>query len=154
MLVEVARADGKLTPTEWRFLGELIPGDTSSVDTNMELPDLSEEELDEASRGASRDTMLMLAWALALTDEDLDPEENQQLLTYAKGLKIPESRAQELRSVAARHLLDDAFQQAYPKGKLEKGLREEAFALGERIGLSRTETEAFEERFKQRNGFE
>jgi hypothetical protein len=154
MLVKVARADGKVTPTEWAFLGTFIQGEMSSVDTCMEQPDLSEAEFDAVSRGACRDTMLMLAWALALTDEEMDQDETGQLLAYAKGLRIPEARAFELRRFALLYLLEDSFQRAYPKGKPKKSSLADAFALAQRLGVTAGEAAEAEERFKQRNGLE
>jgi hypothetical protein len=154
MLVEVARADGKVTPTEWAFLGELIPGDITSVDTAMEQPDLSEEELGKVSKGACRDTMLMLTWALALTDEHMDADETGQLLRFAKGLRIPEERAVELRRYAQRHLLDRSLLRAFPNGKLKGKRHKEALALAKRIGLTAEETAEAEVDFKKRNGID
>lgn len=152
MLVEVARADGQVTPTEWEFLAEFIPGNISSVDTFMMKPALKPAQMNEATRGAVRDTMLMLAWALAHVDEDLDPEEDDQLLSYARGLKIPESRAYELRDHARTYLLEHAFALAYPKGKLKAKRREEALAMGKRFGLEPSEIAEAEARLKRRLG--
>jgi hypothetical protein len=152
MLVELARADGKVTPTEWKYLVELIPADTRSVDTAMEQPDLTADELDGTSRGASRDTMLMLAWALALTDEDLDVDETSHLDRFAAGLKIPSGRGRELRRFALDHLLDDAFLAAYKGKKPKPKLLEQARALGARMGLSASELAASEAAFKKRRG--
>ncbi len=154
MLVEIARADGKVTPTEWAFLGELIPGDITSVDTAMEQPDLSDKELDAVTKGACRDTMLMLTWALALTDEDMDTDETGQLLRFAKGLRIPEDRALELRLYAQLHLLDRSLLRAYPKGKLKTKRYNEAVALAKRIGLTSEQTAEAEVDFKKRSGID
>jgi hypothetical protein len=154
MLVEVARADGKVTPTEWAVLGDLIPGDITSVDTAMEQPDLSDDELNTVSKGACRDTMLMLTWALALADEDMDADETGQLLRFAKGLRVPESRALELRTIARLHLIEHSFGRAFPGGKLKQKRYDETLALAQRIGLTPEETAQAETDFKTRSGIE
>ena len=154
MLVEVARADGQVTPTEWGFLTSFVPSAHGAVDTYMDAPPLTPEELDATDRGAARDTMLMLAWALAHVDHHLDEDETQQLLGYATHLKIPADRARELQTYARHFLLEQALQRAYPKGKLKKGPRKDALAHGKRMGLSDEEIAAFEERFKKRWGVE
>lgn len=100
MLVEVARADQQVTPTEWGFLCSFIPGDLSSVDTYMEAPALTPEELEATSCGAARESMLMLAWRAAQIDDHLDEKETAQLMGYATGLKIPAERAHELQGYA------------------------------------------------------
>jgi hypothetical protein len=152
MLVEVARADGQVTQTEWGFLSCFIPGDLSSIDTYMDAPALTPQELDATCKGAARDTMLMLAWALAHVDHNLDDQEVEQLLGYARGLKIPASRARELQSHAQHFLLEEAFQRAFPKGKLKSSRRKDALALGAQMGMSAAEVRSFEQRFKRRWG--
>lgn len=152
MLVEVARADGQVTQTEWAFLAEFIPGDISSVDTFMEKPRLVPDDLDQATRGAARDTMLMLAWALAHVDHQVDDAEVAKLLSYAKGLKIPKDRALELRQYAQHYLLDAAFERAYPKRQVDAKRRTEALSLGEQLGLSADQVAAAEARYKARIG--
>ncbi len=152
ILVEVARADGQVTPTEWKFLAQFVPVEVSSVDACMELPALTAEDLDQASGGAARETMLMLAWALAFIDSDLDLDETHQLLTYARGLKIPEPRAFELRGYAQEHLLEEALRLAYRRGKVNAPRREEARGVGRRVGLDEPTIAAVEERLERRLG--
>ena len=123
MLVEVARADGRVTPEEWRSLTDLVPCQVASVDTIMEQPPLEPNELDEASRGAVRDTLLMLAWALALSDEDLDAAERERLSAFARGLRIPPDRSVELERHAKRYLIEQALDLAYAGGKPRKRAR-------------------------------
>ena len=154
MLVEVARADGQVTPTEWGFLTSFVPSAHGDLDSYMDAPALSSEEFDSTTRGAARDTMLMLAWALAHVDHHLDEDETQQLLGYANHLKIPAERARELQTYARHFLLEQALQRAYPKGKLKQGPRQDALALGQRMALSDEEIATFEERFKKRWGVE
>lgn len=154
MLVEVARADDHVTSTEWDFLGTFIPGDLSSVQTYMEAPALTPEEFAETSGGAARETMLMLAWALAHVDDHLDDDEAARLMGFGAQLKIPEDRARELQGYAQRYLLETAFQLAYPKGQRKSGKHKEALALGEQLGMSEEAVAAFEERFKKRWGIE
>ena len=152
MLVEIARADGQVTPTEWSFLASFIPGDLSSVDTYMEKPRLTAEDFSQASRGAARDTMVMLAWALAHVDDHLDEAEDERLLGYADKLKVPRERALALRDYARTHLLENALLRAYPKGKVSAGERKEAQALAEQLGLGEAGFAAAEAAFKQRYG--
>lgn len=152
MLVEIARADGQVTPTEWSFLASFIPGDLSSVDTFMEKPRLTAEEFATASRGAARDTMVMLAWALAHVDDHLDEAEDERLLGYADKLKVPRERALVLRDHARTHLLETALLRAYPKGKASASLRAEALTLAEQLGLGEAGFAKAEAAFKKRYG--
>ncbi|MBL4846481.1 MAG: TerB family tellurite resistance protein [Planctomycetes bacterium] len=152
MLVEVARADGHVTQTEWAFLASFVPGDLSSVDTYMEAPPLTAEELDKVSLGAARETMVMLAWALAHVDHDLDQDEENQLLSYAKKLKVSRERALELREYARTFLLEEALQRAFPGGEVSQSRLDEARVLGGQLGFDEAALAAAEEDFKRRYG--
>ena len=152
MLVEVARADGQVTETEWAFLASFIPADLSSVDSCMEAPRLTPEELDSVSLGAARDTMVMLSWALAHVDHDLDQDEEQRLLGYAEKLKVPRARALELRDYARTFLLEEALQRAYPRGKVSGGRLAEARVLAGQLGFDEAALAGAEADFRRRYG--
>ncbi len=152
LLAEVARADGRVTPDEWRYLGELAPGEQRSVDSSMELPPLSDEELGSASGGAARDTMLLLAWTLALADDEVAADETGPILRYARGLRIPQERALELRRFAAEHLVEEGLRRAYRGRRVHADRREEARALGARLGVEPARLDAVEARLQARLG--
>jgi uncharacterized tellurite resistance protein B-like protein len=135
MLVEVARADGQVTAAEWAFLASFIPTDLSSVDTCMEAPRLTADELDSVSQGAVRETMVMLAWALAHVDHDLDQDEEEELLGYGVKLKVSRERILELRDYSREFLLEAALQRAYPGGKVHEGRLAEAQSLATQLGF-------------------
>jgi uncharacterized tellurite resistance protein B-like protein len=152
MLVEVARADGQVTETEWAFLASFIPTDLSSVDTCMAAPRLTSVELDSVSPGATRATMIMLAWALAHVDHDLDQNEEEGLLGYAEKLKVSRERALELRDYARAFLLEEAFQRAFPRGRVAQTRLDEARVLAGQLGFDEAALAAAEEDFKRRYG--
>lgn len=152
MLVEVARADGQVTETEWAFLASFIPTDLSSVDTCMEAARLTSAELDSVGLGAARETMVMLAWALAHVDHDLDQDEEEELFGYAKKLKVPRPRSIQLRDYARVFLLETAFQRAYAGGKVHERQLQEARVLGTQLGFDEASRAEAEESFKRRYG--
>lgn len=151
MLVEVARADGQVTEAEWAFLASFIPTDLSSVDTCMEAARLSAEQLDSVGLGAARETMVMLAWALAHVDHDLDADEEGQLFGYAEKLKVTRERALELRDYAREFLLEAALQRAFPGGKVHEGRLGEAQSLATQLGFEDAGAAALAS-FKRRYG--
>ena len=152
MLVEIAQADGHLADEEKTFLADFITPDLGSVDELSKRAKLSTAEMAECSQGASRETMLMIAWALACTDKDLDPAEATRLGEQASGLGLAEARAAELKTHAQAFVIDQAMDSAYPGGKLDEGAKAEVMNFADVIGLERSEAERVEIRYRKRNG--
>lgn len=152
MLTEIAVADGNLGDDERAFLSGFITPDLGSVESLVQAQPLSAAELAETSQGPARDTMLMLAWGVALTDEDLSPEEAARLDQYAAGLGVAGARAEELKRFAQVYLLDQALGQAYAGGQRNPEAHAAAMAMAARIGLDGTAAERADIRFRKRHG--
>lgn len=152
MLVEVARADGQVEPEEEELLASFLPAELGSVEALAKRPPLSEVELSECASGPARETMLMLAWALALTDESLAPQEARRLERYARGLGLAQERAEALQRAARLFLFEQALDAAYPDGERDESAHEDALALAGRIGLTAEEAERADIRYRKRQG--
>jgi tellurite resistance protein len=152
MLTEIAVADGHLGDDERAFLSDFVTPDLGTVESLVQAPRLSAAELAETSRGGARDTMLMLAWGVALTDEELSPEEAARLGELAAGLGIAAGRAQELQRFAQLYLLDQALGQVYAGGQRNAEAHAEAMAMAGRLGIDPTEAERADIRFRKRHG--
>jgi hypothetical protein len=72
-----------LAQEERDFLANFVPSDFGSIEQLAAQPPLSPVELEETSSGATRESMLMLAWTVALTDEELDANEEAILQRFA-----------------------------------------------------------------------
>ncbi len=92
LLTEIACADGAVADSERAFLLSFVTPDLGDVDDLAQMPAMTPEELAAASSGA-RDSLLLLAWSIALTDERLAPEELGRLDQIATGLRIDPERA-------------------------------------------------------------
>jgi len=152
MLVEIANADGNIADEEKAFLADFVPPDLGSVDGLLARAPLSKVELDETAQGRSRETLLMVAWALALTDEDLAEAEQDRLAELAAGLGIAEARADELKRYAQLFIIDQALAAAYAGGQADASVRQQVIALAERIGLDPEAAERAEIRYRKRTG--
>ncbi len=152
MLVEIAQADGHLADEEKTFLADFITPDLGSIDELSKRAKLSAAELAECSQGTSRETMLMIAWALACTDKDLDPAEAARLGEQAAGLGLDEGRAGELKIYAQAFVIDQAMDSAYPGGRLDEGAKAEVLSFANAIGLDQSAAERVEIRYRKRNG--
>ena len=152
MLTEIASADGQIGDDERAFLEGFTPAGAESADELAKKPPLSNIELDEATKGTTRETMLMLAWALALADESLAEEELARLAAHAEGLGIPTERAEVLKKYAQVHIIDQAIAGAYAAGQGQAEAKAHVMALAERIGLDPEQAERVEVRHRKRAG--
>ncbi|HBP22152.1 MAG TPA: hypothetical protein DEA08_30770 [Planctomycetes bacterium] len=152
LLVEVAKADGQLAAEEERFLSTYLDPSFGTPRQLAQRPNLTAIELDETSAGAVRETLVMLGWALALSDQNLNPGEQARLDEVASGLKVAAGRAAELRSYAANFLVEQALEHAYPSGHRDERAHAAAIALAGKLGLSQEETERADVRFRKARG--
>lgn len=152
MLAEIANADGQIGDEEKGFLADFVPADVGSVDALLARPPLSKVELDETSAGAARETMLMVAWALALTDEDLADAEQARLAALAQGLGIADDRAAELQRYAQLFVVAQAIEAAYAAGAADPAARQQILDLATKIGLDADDAERAEIKYRKRAG--
>lgn len=152
MLTEIACADGNVGEDERQFLAGFITPDIGTVDSLAQMQRLSPAELGETTQGATRETMLMLSWAVALTDESLSSDESMRLDDYSGALGVPANRAHELRSYAQVYMVDQALGRAYPGGKRDEQAHAEVMAMATRLGMDATEAERVDIRFRKRYG--
>jgi hypothetical protein len=152
MLAEIASADGQLGQDEHMFLSGFITPDLGTVDELWRAPRLSTAELAETSEGPVRDTMLMLAWAVAWTDERLAAEEEARLREYAAALSVPATRQTEIQDHVRTYLLDQALGRAYAGGRRDAAAHAEAMEFARRLGLDATTAERTDIRFRKRYG--
>jgi len=152
MLTEIANADGQISDDEKGFLAGFIPPLVGSVDSMLAKPALSSVELEETASGPSRETMLMLAWAVALTDEDLAAEELARIEAHAQGLGIAATRAAELKQYAQMFVVSQAIEAAYSGGEPDAATRQHITDLATGIGLAPEEAQRAEIRYRKRMG--
>ena len=150
MLVEVAIADGIVTGEERDFLESFIDPTIGSLESLSERPPLSAAELSETTSSV-RETMLMLAWLIALADESFDASEDAALQRFAEGLGAT-GVAESARSKAQGHLIEQALDRVFDSSGHNALTRDALLALADRIGMSRTQAELVEARFQKRRG--
>jgi hypothetical protein len=153
MLTEIANADHKISAEEKMFLADLIPPALAgNVNELLQRPPLSAIELEETTAGPARETLLMLAWGMALTDEMLAFQEQTRLADFAAGLGIAPAREAELKGYAQSYVLDHFFAEAYADGKYDARRRQRALATATALGLTEAEAERADVRYRKRAG--
>lgn len=112
MLVEVALADDQFSQNERVFLNRLLEREVHirPITDLHPGPRLTPGELESVSPGPGRETMLMLAHALALCD-GLAPAEQRRLDELARALGIDEERVGELHRAAQALLFEKHMEQ-------------------------------------------
>jgi len=149
MLVEVARADRRVSSQESSWLTDMLPAEVGSVRELAERPPLSAEELGETTAKV-RPVLLMLAWTLALVDEEFSEDEKAVLQRLASGLKLDPSQAEEARKAAQEEVLGGLLEQALAFSTHDDHAREQLAVLAERLGIPEHEARSIEARVQRR----
>ena len=152
-MVAVAKVDGALKPDEWRFLSKFVAPDVGSVDDFMDQPIPTPEELGAIPASPEvRETILLMGWAMALSEGAVDTGEERLLADYAGGLGVSAARAAELRRFGEHFYLDRALKASYPNGVLDPARRAEVDAAAAELGVGADEVAEIEARFLMRHG--
>jgi len=151
MLVEVAMVDGTITKEENEWLTNMLNPANGTIEAIASRPKLSPAELSEVSAGSVRETILMLAWTLALCDEDFAASEKQLLMFYGQSLQLSAIQIGQIQSKAQQYILENALEYMFAWGGQDQFARQNILQLATKIGLSQREAMEVEARFQRRN---
>ena len=151
MLAEVIAADGKVEDEERDFFEAFLSDDTGTLDEVMKQGPLSKFELEEVKPDA-RATMLMLAYATAMTDEVLDASEQTALAGFAKGLGIALDREEQIRHWAACKIVEEMLKGCYADGQIDTEERQRISELGQNIGVNEALVAKLDVNIRKRKG--
>lgn len=150
MLVEIARADGRMAEAEQDWLGDCLSADVGTVAELAARPALTGAELGATSAGPVRETLLMMAWTMALLDEELASNERGVLDRYAQGLGLHAGKVEEVKRLAQNYILDNAMERMLSWGGHDAHARGEVEALARRLGMSTQQGQEAEARALRR----
>lgn len=151
MLAEVVMADGKVTDEEQEFFAEFLNEDTGSLEEVMKQGALSKFELEEVKPDA-RATMLMVAYAIAMTDEVLDAAEQAALANFARGFGVTLDREEQIRHWAACKVVEEMLQGCYADGTIDAEERKRIEKLAENIGVNEALVAKLDVNIRKRKG--
>jgi hypothetical protein len=138
ILAEIAKADRELRDEERAFLTGVVDPKLYTLEELLLLPNLTTVELG-ATSPKSRQTMLMLGWAMALCDRDLALPEVSRLKVLATHLGIADQTSEVLRRVATGYLLQEALEHAYRSGEKDEQAYGDVRAFADMAGVSAQE---------------
>ena len=144
MLVEMARADGKIEEEERLFFNHFLNEQTGRLGDLMRAPYLREEECQKVAP-KHRPTIFMIVAAVALTDNELAASEQKKLKQFATMFELDNQQQEELLKVAQIYTIEAAV-----KVKKEALTEAKLYILADKIGVSRTEAAAIKERVLER----
>jgi uncharacterized tellurite resistance protein B-like protein len=150
MLVEIARGDGRLSSEESTWLTEVITADLGDVHSLASRPPITPAELGSSSAGPVRKSLLVLAWAMALVDEDMATNEQALLGHYAGGLGMAHNDVETCRKAAQTYILDQAMERMFSWGGHDEYARSQLYGLAQRIGMPVEEAQQAEARHLRR----
>ena len=149
MLVEVALSDGVLSTEEHDWLTEFL-GIQTSIESLKESPKVSSAELQQISQGGIRQSILMIVWTLALTDELFAEQEENLLRHYASGMSLSPLQIGNARQAAQIYILDQAMERIFTWGGHDTYSRQQLIVLAEKIGMSQQQAMLAEAKFQRR----
>ena len=149
MMVEVASADGDLQEEERDVLTLFIDPALGSIDELAKRPTLSAAELNEVSAGSVRQSMLAIAWLVALSNDGCDADEAARLESFANALELSEEAAKSMRELAEEFLVDQMMAKELGSGDAAQA-RASIGELARTIGMSSERLERAEARFHKR----
>lgn len=151
MLAEIVAADGAVTPTERDFFEGFLNSEMGPLDQLVKRGKLSKLDLEEC-RPASRATLLMLAYAIAMTDEHLDADEQARLAEYGKAFGVSLEREELIRHWAAEKVVENMLFGCYADGRLNDDERTRIEQLAGNIGINQALVAKLDVKVRKRLG--
>lgn len=119
VLLKIAAADNRLHFSERVFLSDFV----EKVPENLEeLSQYNSIKIDLSpfnGSGKMRESVLLLAWVMAITDKNLHEKEIQYLEQLSKILEIPKKKAEEISILAKRYVFFKVIEADYFTGSIE-----------------------------------
>jgi uncharacterized tellurite resistance protein B-like protein len=151
-LVSLAAADGHLDEEETEFMASFVDEETGTVDEILEMGLPNAAEFQGIDDKAVRANVLMVAWALAMADEELDPAEAERLGTMAEEMDLSVEEAKQARADAMAYVFEQALDQAYEDGKRDPEFHAAAMELAGQIGMTPEEAQKADVAYRKRTG--
>ena len=140
VLVSIARADGRITEDERNFISEMLPKKIGTISEIAERGEISSVEAEELDSDIKK-SVLLLAWAVALVDFDLDPAENRKLNEFAALFGFSGHEAESIATLAKYETLTSVLDPYMSKDQL--------YEASDGLDLSREEAERMMIQFKK-----
>lgn len=140
MLVEMARADGRIEQEERLFFSHFLNDEMGRLSDLITAPYLTSLDCEQVSKNG-RLTIFIIVAAVALTDNEFQEEEQTKLNRFAELFQLTESKQQELFQKVQEYTLEIKL-----KTESEKLTLEALHAFADNIALDRAIAEKVQAR--------
>jgi tellurite resistance protein len=141
LLVEIAGADGQISPEEQEFLKGVLPRKLGTIQDIQRKDPISKIEIEELNDSV-KETIFLMAWSVSLVDYDLDPAESQTLFEYGEVFGLRDHRIRELAKLAKYNCIEQSL--------TPETSRDDLYQLADGIELNRDEAERCMIQYKKR----
>lgn len=141
MLVEMARADGRIEEEERLFFSHFLNEEMGRLSDLITAPYLTKADCKKVS-DSGRLTIFVIVSAVALTDNELEGEEQQKLDRFAEIFEIKAQKQQKLFQIAQDYTLEIML-----KVEAKPFALEELHAFADKIAMDRTHAEQVQAKF-------
>lgn len=151
IMAEVGQADGELKPGERDLLQSFVQDESQDLNAILAMPELTKAELERVSDDAP-ETILMLAYAIAMSDQDLSAREKQKLTHYAALLGIGSAKEAAAKLAAAEKLVESIIAGCLADGVFSDQDRASLLQEATGLGLGGDEIATIEKKYCRRRG--
>lgn len=151
VLIELSKSDGVVSTEELLFISEFVNPTVGSLEEMLQKEPLTATEF-KATSATARPSIVMLAWACALCDEELDPAEIARIEVAATNMGLSATESEQLRLDAQQFLLRQALASAYQDGERDDEAYAEVTFAAERMGVDAETTQALDRVFREELG--
>ncbi|MFK7904006.1 MAG: hypothetical protein AB8B69_02730 [Chitinophagales bacterium] len=142
MLIEIADGDGYISSDERNFLSDIMHPDVVDIDELMSKGALNKYDLEEVSKGAEENIM-MLAWSMAFRDWELDSGEKGQLERFAGMFGFSDTVITRIVGLAQNYVIE---------GLLDEGAgKSEILDFAEQIKMKEEDAQRAMVKYRKRN---
>ncbi len=150
-LVELSAADGEISADEVAFISDFIDPELGSVEEFAKREPLTTAELAETSEPA-RASIMMLAWACAMSDDELADAEVARLEELAAGFGLAEEQHAAVRGDAQQFLFEQALAGVYAGGARDEEAFQQAMAAAAKMGIDDQRTVQMDASYRKAAG--
>lgn len=141
MLVEMARADGRIEEEERLFFSHFLNDEMGGLSDLITAPYLTAADCKKVSKNG-RLTIFVIVSAVALTDNELEVEEQDKLNRFAEIFGLKAEKQQELFQIAQDYTLEIMLKVEAKPLDLD-----ELHAFADKIAMDRTHAEQVQAKF-------
>jgi uncharacterized membrane protein YebE (DUF533 family) len=145
MLAEIAVADGHIADEERMLVDAFTGGDLGSIEDILRFPRLGPADLARVSTQL-RESMLMLAYAVAYADQVLEQSEQDRLIQLAGGFGLHMEQVERASNLAREYVIDQLLDAAWADGQADEQERSRIYGVGYALGLGQQDIYTLEQR--------